>query len=57
MLNKNTEYTGDFQMGQKHGKGIMVESSGAVYDGEFRDNEKNGEGTLTLKDKTYKGSF
>ena len=44
-------------MGEKSGRGVLVEASGAVYDGQFKNNEKNGEGTYTLKDKTYKGTF
>jgi hypothetical protein len=35
MLKQGNEYTGDFVCGKKHGKGILEEAIGAVYEGDF----------------------
>ena len=58
------EYTGDWELGEHHGKGRWTSASGKdVYEGEFAHNCRHGRGTLRFEDKgtgaqcTYKGGF
>jgi hypothetical protein len=58
------EYTGDWELGEQHGKGRWTAASGKdVYEGEFAHNCRHGRGTLRFEDKgtgaqcTYKGGF
>eukprot|EP00164_Ancoracysta_twista_P001451 GFYU01001891.1.p1 GENE.GFYU01001891.1~~GFYU01001891.1.p1 ORF type:complete len:263 (-),score=48.56 GFYU01001891.1:341-1129(-) len=39
------KYTGDFRNGERHGKGTMLYTSGAVYEGEWVDDVRCGTGT------------
>ena len=49
-------YIGDFNdNGQFHGKGIMKQSDGSVYDGEWMDGKRHGLGSYSLQKTHYTG--
>jgi len=49
---------GEFVKGKKHGKGVLTESSGDVYEGTWVKNSLEGQGKLTTKDNIkYIGEF
>ncbi len=52
-------YKGQFTSGSKNGKGVyrFPPPSNAVYDGYFKNDLFQGQGTLTLPEGEYKGSF
>ena len=52
------EYTGEYKMGQMHGKGLYEWSEGEFYRGEFVNGKKEGEGELHWGNgRTYIGQF
>eukprot|EP00746_Dinoflagellata_sp_MGD_P024995 gnl/MRDRNA2_/MRDRNA2_15872_c0_seq1.p1 gnl/MRDRNA2_/MRDRNA2_15872_c0~~gnl/MRDRNA2_/MRDRNA2_15872_c0_seq1.p1 ORF type:complete len:205 (+),score=34.55 gnl/MRDRNA2_/MRDRNA2_15872_c0_seq1:71-685(+) len=41
-----SKYNGEFQNGQKHGRGVMICSDGSKYEGQFHEGEFHGEGSF-----------
>lgn len=54
----NSEYTGSFKNGKRHGRGKLVFQDGKVYEGQFADDKISGIGTMKNPDgKIYEGQF
>ena len=45
-------YRGNFENGQWHGKGLLINEDGDVYDGEFKRDLKHGQGSYATSDGT-----
>ncbi|MEY3202272.1 MAG: hypothetical protein RIR70_1822 [Pseudomonadota bacterium] len=59
----SAQYSGDFQAGMKHGKGVKTWPNGDRYEGQFEADQKHGEGTYTWGERSlspntrYTGHF
>ena len=50
-----TVFKGDYRNGKANGHGVLVKTSGGIYDGRFVDDEADGTGVFTHGSYTYKG--
>ncbi|WP_226987401.1 MORN repeat-containing protein [Parachlamydia acanthamoebae] len=59
----HNEYEGHYRNGLYHGKGILTDQDGSVYQGLFKNNEPNGQGVFRYPERknfpgyTYEGQF
>ena len=57
-LQDGSKYSGEFKMGQPHGKGIMYYTNGNKYLGKWKNGNRHGKGKLIIKEQgDYIGSF
>lgn len=51
-------YTGQWESGLRHGKGVSTFPNGANYNGEYKDDKQHGQGTyINVKEYTYVGEW
>jgi hypothetical protein len=51
------KYSGEFQNGLKHGKGLLIDGEGGVYEGALEDDRFHGHGSFRAKESTYEGEW
>lgn len=50
-------YEGDFQKGERHGKGICTFPGGEKYNGSWENGKMHGEGTLEIRERKLTGTL